>query len=51
MGLIILIVILVLVFGGGGGYYAHSNYGYVGSGGVLSTVLVIVLVIWLLNRI
>lgn len=51
MGLILLIVILVLVFGGGGGYYAHSQYGYAGTGGVLGTVLVILLVVWLFNRV
>ena len=51
MGLILFIVILILVCGGGGGYYAHSQYGYIGSGGVLSTVLIICLVVWLLNRV
>ena len=47
MNLLILILILVLVFGGGGGYYAHSNYGLPGLGGVLGTVLI---VIWLVGR-
>jgi hypothetical protein len=50
MSTILIIVILVLLFGGGGGYYAHSHYGAAGLGGVLSTVLVVFLVIWLLNR-
>ena len=49
MGLIILIIILILVFGGGG-YYAHSNYGMPGLGGVLGTVLIVVLILWLLGR-
>ena len=34
MSLLLLIIILVLVFGGGGGYYAHSNFGMPGLGGV-----------------
>jgi hypothetical protein len=50
MSLILLIIILVLVFGGGGGYYAHSNYGMPGLGGVLGTVLIVVIVLWLLGR-
>ena len=50
MSLILLIIILVLVFGGGGGYYAHSNYGTPGLGGVLGTVLIVVIVLWLLGR-
>jgi hypothetical protein len=50
MSLIVIIIILVLVFGGGGGYYAHSNYGSRGLGGVLGTVLIVVVVLWLLGR-
>jgi len=50
MNLIIIIIILVLLFGGGGGYYAHSNYGMPGLGGVLGTVLIIILVLWFLGR-
>lgn len=49
MGLILLIIVLVLLFGGGGGYYAHQNYGPAGLSGVLGTVLIICLIIWLLG--
>ncbi len=51
MGLILLIVVLVLLFGGGGGYYAHSRWGMPGLGGVFGTVLLILLVLWLFNRV
>ena len=50
MSLILLVIILVLVFGGGGGYYAHSNYGLPGLGGVLGTVLIVVVILWLVGR-
>ena len=46
---LLIIVILLLIFGGGGGYYAHSLYGGAGLGGVLGTVLVILLILWLLG--
>lgn len=45
--MILLIIVLLLLFGGGGGYYAHQNYGYGGSAGVLGLVLIVVLVLWL----
>jgi hypothetical protein len=50
MSLIVIIIILVLVFGGGGGYYAHGRYGGAGLSGVLGTVLVIVVVLWLVGH-
>ena len=34
---------------GGGGYYAFNTYGGAGLGGVLGTVLVIFLILWLLG--
>ena len=50
MSLLLLIIILVLVFGGGGGYYAHSNFGMPGLGGVLGTVLIVLVVLWFVGR-
>lgn len=54
MNTILIVIILVLLFGGGGGYYAHSRYGRVGLGGVLSLVLTVIVILWLmgvLNRV
>jgi hypothetical protein len=42
-------VVLLLLFGGGGGYYAHGRYGGAGLGGVLGTVLVLFLILWVLG--
>jgi hypothetical protein len=50
MSLLLIIIVLVLLFGGGGGYYAHRSYGGAGLGGVLGLALIVILVIWLLNR-
>ena len=50
MSLILIIIVLVLLFGGGGGYYAHRNYGGTGLGGVLGLVVIVILVLWLVNR-
>jgi hypothetical protein len=47
MSLLVIIVILLLLFGGGGGYYAHGRYGGAGLGGVLGTVLLVLVVLWL----
>ena len=44
-----LIIILVLLVGGGGGYYGYSLWGAGGGLGILGTVLVIVLVLYLLG--
>ena len=49
MGLSSIIFPLSLLFGGGGGYYAHSRYGGRGLGGVLGTVLIVLVVLWLLG--
>jgi hypothetical protein len=49
MSTLLIIIILLLIFGGGGGYYAHSLYGGPGLGGVLGTVLVVLLILWLLG--
>ena len=45
--MLLLIIILVLLFGGGGGYYGYSRWGTGGGLGVVGTVLVIVLVVYL----
>jgi hypothetical protein len=47
MGLILVIVVLLLLFGGGGGYYGYRRYGGPGLGGVLGTVLLVLVVFWL----
>jgi hypothetical protein len=49
MNMLLIILILLLLFGGGGGYYAYNTYGGTGLGGVLGTVLVIFLILWLLG--
>jgi preprotein translocase subunit SecG len=49
MSTILIVVVLLLLFGGGGGYYAHSQYGGAGLGGVLGTVLAVLLVFWLVG--
>jgi hypothetical protein len=45
--MLLLIIILVLLFGGGGGYYGYSRWGTGGGLGILGTVLLIVLVVYL----
>ena len=47
--LLLLIIVLVLLFGGGGGYYGYSRWGTGGGVGILGTVLLIVLVVYLLG--
>jgi hypothetical protein len=49
MSTILIIIILLLLFGGGGGYYAFNTYGGVGLGGVLGTVLLILVILWLVG--
>ena len=51
MSTLVIIIILILLFGGGGGYYAHSRYGGAGLGGVLGTVLVVLVILWLVGGI
>jgi len=52
MELILVIFLLILLFGGGFGYYRGGYYGrgigYSG-GGILGTVLILVLIVWLLR--
>lgn len=47
--LLIIIILLVLLFGGGGGYYGYSRWGTGGGLGIVGTVLLIVLVLYLLG--
>ena len=49
--MLLLIILLVLLFGGGGGYYGYSRWGTGGGLGILGTVLLIVLVVYLLGGI
>jgi hypothetical protein len=49
--MLLLIIVLVLLFGGGGGYYGYSRWGSGGGLGILGTVLIIVLVMYLLGAI
>jgi hypothetical protein len=45
--MLILLIILLLLFGGGGGYYGYSRWGTGGGLGVVGTVLLVVLVLYL----
>jgi Protein of unknown function (DUF3309) len=47
--LLVLIIVLILLLGGGGGYYGYSRWGYGGGLGILGTVLLIVLILYLLG--
>ena len=49
--MLLLIVILILLFGGGGGYYGYSRWGSRGGFGILGTVLLIVLILYLLGAV
>ena len=46
MSLLLLIIILVLLFGGGFGWH---NWGPIGGGISIGTILIIILIIWLLG--
>jgi hypothetical protein len=47
--MLLLILVLLLLFGGGGGYYGYSRWGAPGGLGVVGTVLLIVVVLYLLG--
>jgi hypothetical protein len=49
--MLLLIIILVLLFAGGGGYYGFSRWGTGGGLGIVGTVLLIVLVLYLLGMV
>jgi hypothetical protein len=45
--MLLLIILLLLLFGGGGGYYGYSKWGTGGGLGIVGTVLVIGVVLYL----
>lgn len=45
--MLLLIIILLLLFGGGGGYWGYSRWGSRGGLGIVGTVLIIALVLYL----
>jgi hypothetical protein len=47
---ILLIIIVLLLFGGGGFYGQRAGWGPRGFGGLLVTVLIVVLLIWIVNE-
>jgi len=49
--MLLLIILLVLLLGGGGGYYGYSRWGSRGGFGIVGTVLIIVLVLYLLGAV
>ena len=49
MSLLIIVLLLLLVFGGGGGYYGYSRWGPRAGLGVVGTVLLIVVVLYLVG--
>ena len=49
--MLLLIILLVLLFGGGGGYYGYSRWGTGGGLGIVGTILLIFLVVYLLGGI
>ncbi len=49
--MLLLILVLLLLFGGGGGYYGYSRWGRNGGLGIVGTVLLIFVVMYLLGAI
>ena len=47
--MLLLIIVLLLLFGGGGGYYGYSRWGTGGGLGIVGTVVVIALVLYLVG--
>ena len=45
--MLLLIIVLVLLFGGGGGYYGYSRWGRRGGLGLVGTVVLIMVVLYL----
>jgi hypothetical protein len=46
---LLLIIVLLLLFGGGGGYYGYSRWGTGGGLGIVGTVVLIAVVLYLLG--
>ena len=47
--MLLLIIVLLLSFGGGGGYYGYSRWGTGGDLGIVGTVVLIAVVVYLLG--
>jgi len=47
--LLLIIVLVLLLLGGGGGYYGYSRWGPRGGLGIVGTVLLIVVVLYLVG--
>jgi hypothetical protein len=47
MLLLIVLILLVLLLGGGGGYYGYSRWGPGGGLGIVGTVLLVVVLLYL----
>ena len=49
--MLLLIIILVLLFGGGGGYYGYNRWGTGGGLGIVGTVVLILVIVYLVGGI
>jgi hypothetical protein len=47
--MLLLIIVLLLLFGAGGGYYGYSRWGTGGGLGIVGTVVLIAVVVYLLG--
>jgi flagellin-like protein len=47
--MLLLIIVLLLLLGGGGGYYGYSRWGPRGGLGIVGTVLLILVVLYLVG--
>lgn len=47
--MLLLIIVLLLLFAGGGGYFGYSRWGTRGGFGIVGTVLLIAVVLYLLG--
>jgi hypothetical protein len=47
--MLLLIILLVLLFGGGGGYYGYSRWGAGGGLGIVGTVVLVALILYLVG--
>jgi hypothetical protein len=47
--MLLLVILLVLLFGGGGGYYGYSRWGAGGGLGIVGTVVLIAVVLYLVG--
>ncbi len=45
--MLLLIIILLLLFGGGGGYYGYSRWGTGGGIGIVGTIVIIAVLVYL----